>query len=127
MQTIKDINSIDGAIRHLESRQVMQRDALRIQWNTTQTELNPVNIIKDEIRETIANPRFGSQIFNGLFSIVSGYVTKKLIVGESNSAIKKVIGTLAQTGATGAIYKNSDEIKAKGASALSSFLKKLKI
>lgn len=127
MQTIKDINSIDGAIRHLESRQVMQRDALRIQWKTTQNELNPVNIIKDEIRETIANPRFGSQIFNGLFSIVSGYVTKKLIVGESNSAIKKVIGTLAQTGATGAIYKNSDEIKAKGASALSSFLKKLKI
>lgn len=127
MQVIKDIKSIDGAMRQLESRRVMQRDAIREQWAITQTELNPMNIIKDEIRETVSHPKFGSQLFNGIFSVVSGFVTKKIIVGESNSSFKKMLGTIAQTSATGVLYKNSDEIKSKGATALSSFLKKLKL
>lgn len=127
MQVIKDINSINGAIRQLESRKVMQRDALRQQWELTREELNPVNILKDEFRDTINSPKFGSQVFDGIFSLVTGFVTKKLIVGDSNSAFKKMIGTIAQTGATGVIYKNSDQLKHKGASALSSFLKKIKL
>ncbi len=127
MQVIKDLNSIEGAIRQLESRKVLQRDALREQWEFTRHELNPMNIIKEEIRETVSSPKFGSQVFNGVFSLVSGFITKKLIVGESNSSFKKMLGTIAQTSATGVIYKNSDEIKQKGASTLSSFLKKLKI
>ncbi len=127
MQVIKDLKSIDGAIYQLERRKVMQRDELRIQWEKTQHELSPMNIIKDEIRDTVSSPKFGGQVFNGLISLVSGFVTKKLIVGDSDSSFKKMLGTIAQTSATGVIYKNSDEIKHKGASALSSFLKKMKI
>ncbi len=126
-QVIKDLKTIDGAIRQLESRRVMQQDALRVQWSVTQSELNPMNILKDEIRETVSNPKFGSQLLKGVISVASGFVTKKLIVGDSKSSFKKMIGTIAQTGATGALYKNSEEIKVKGASALSSFLKKLKL
>ncbi|MBF6608314.1 MAG: hypothetical protein ITG00_06215 [Flavobacterium sp.] len=127
MQVIKDKNSLSGAIRQLESRRVSQADALREQWDLTQTNLNPMTIVKDELRETITSPNFGMKVAKGLFSVVSGYFTKRLIVGSSGSAFKKALGTIAQTGATGVLLKNTDQLTQKGASALSSFLKKLKI
>ncbi len=127
MQVIKDKSSLAGAIRQLESRRVAQADSLREQWELTQSNLNPLTIVKDEVRDTISSPQFGSKVFKGLFSIVSGYITRRLIVGSSGSSFKKALGTIAQTGATGVLLKNTDQITQKGASVISSLLKKLKI
>lgn len=127
MQVIKNKQSLDNAIRQLESRRVMQADGIREHWEQTREELNPINIFKDEMRDTLSSGDFTGEVFKGVFSLVSGFITKKLIVGHSESSFKKIIGTIAQTGATGMIYKNTDEMTTKGASMLSSFLKKLKI
>jgi hypothetical protein len=127
MQVIKNKSGLENAIRQLESRRVSQADSLREHWEVTREELNPVNIFKDEMHDTLASPGFGSTVAKGIFSLVTGIITKKLVVGSSESSFKKVLGTLAQTGATGMIYKNSEQMTTSGASALSSFLKKLKI
>ena len=127
MQVITTKTGLENAIRQLESRRVSQADALREHWEMTREELNPVNIFKDEVRDTLSSPDFTGTVTKGIFSLVSGFITKKLVVGSSDSSFKKILGTLAQTGATGMIYKNSDQMASSGASALSSFLKKLKI
>lgn len=127
MQVIKNKTGLVNAIRQLESRRVSQADGLREYWTYTREELNPVNIFKDEVHDTLSSPDFTGTLTKAVFSLMSGFITRKLIVGSSESSFKKILGTLAQTGATGIMYKNSEQITTSGASALSSFLKKLKI
>jgi hypothetical protein len=46
--------------------------------------------------------------------MVTGFLTKKLLVGTSANPLKKVVGTLLQFGLSNIVYKNSFANKAAG-------------
>lgn len=127
MQVIKDDASLAEAIRLLENRRVSQEDSLKEHWELTLTNLNPITILKKSINDTFSSPDIKSILLKGAIGLATGFFTKKLIIGSSHSALKAVIGTIAQTGATSLAFKNTDDIKSKGASFLSNMLKKIKI
>ncbi len=127
MQVIKDDASLAEAIRLLESRDVMQTEDLRLQWDKAKEELNPGTLVKDAIRDTMAAPDFKENVIKGAVSFATGLLTKKAILGSAHGGLASLVGTLVQTGVTGLAYKNADPIKSKGASLLSGLLKKLKI
>ncbi len=127
MQAIKDDASLAEAIRALESRDVMQTEDLRLQWEKAKENLKPSALIKDGAQSLFASPDFKETVIKGVVSIATGLVTKKAIVGSTHGGIKSLLGTLIQTGITGLAYSNADPIKSKGASLLSTLLKKLRI
>ncbi|HEX8563406.1 MAG TPA: hypothetical protein VF676_10545 [Flavobacterium sp.] len=127
MQAIKDDASLAEAIRVLESRNLMQTEDLKLQWEKAKENLNPGAMIKDGIRDTVTAPDFKENMIKGAVSFATGLLTKKAIVGSAHGGLRSLLGTLIQTGVTGLAYSNADPIKSKGASLLSGFLKKIRI
>lgn len=127
MQTISNNATLDLAIRELETRRSSELSDLKEHWDHTRKELNPLTLLKDEFKETIASPNFKSALLKGAIGLATGFLTKKLIVGSSAGLVTKAVGALAQTGITGLAFKNTENIKEKGASFLQGILKKMKI
>lgn len=127
MQAIKDDASLAEAIRVLESRDVMQTEDLKLQWAKAKENLKPSALIKDGISNAMADPDFKETVMKGAVSFITGLVTRKAVVGSGHGGIRSFLGTLIQTGVTGLAYSNADPIKTKGASLLSSLLKKIRL
>lgn len=125
--TPTDNASLEHAIKELEMLQTVQKNDLRAHFEQTKEALNPANLFKDGVKEAFHSSSFQTTAAKSLLSLGLGYLTKKLIVGDSPGAFRKTVGTLAQTGATGYAFKNSDLLATKGAPLLSRLLKKIKI
>lgn len=127
MQAIRNDASLQQAILDLESKRSQEAAGLREQWDYTRKNLNPLTLLKDGVKDTLTSPNLGAGLLKGLLSLGAGFVTKKLVVGSSGGVVRKVFGTIAQTGATSLAFKGSDLVKEKAAPFLSRFLKKLKV
>ncbi|MBD3581103.1 hypothetical protein [Flavobacterium selenitireducens] len=127
MQPIRNDHDLQQAILELEKQKSDDGQALRDQWTLTKQNLNPMTLIKDGVKDLFAAPDVRTGVVKGLLGLASGFVTRKLVVGEKPSTVRKVVGTLAQTGVTSLAFKRSDAIQEKGASLLSGLLKKMKI
>lgn len=127
MQTPTDNPSLERAIKELQILQTVQKNDLRAHFEQTKEALNPANLFKDGVKQAFSNSDFQATAAKSFLSLGLGYLTRKLIAGDKAGAFRKTVATLAQTGATGYAYKNSDLLATKGAPFLSRLLKKLKI
>lgn len=127
MQRIKNDYDLQQAILELERQKNSESLALRTQWDHTRKNLNPLTILKDGVKDLFTSPDVRSGALKGIIGLATGFVTRKLIVGKSGSTARKLVGTLAQTGATSLAFKGTGAIQEKGASLLSGLLKKMKI
>lgn len=118
---------LELAIMELTTKRNRQLEDLKQHWETTRNELTPGNLIKDGVKDVFSSNDFKSGIFKSVLSLGVGFLTRNLFMGASPGIVRKVVGTVAQTGATSLVYKSGDAIKKKGAPILSGFLKKLKI
>ncbi|RZJ68282.1 MAG: hypothetical protein EOO50_02355 [Flavobacterium sp.] len=127
MQVIRNDASLQQAIIELEQRKNGEAIALRDQWDYTRKNLNPLTILKDGVKDLFTSSDVKSGALKGILSLGAGFLTRKLFLGSSPGMIRKVVGTIAQTGATSLAFKSTDVLKDKGAPLLSKWLKKLKI
>ncbi|GAB2616761.1 hypothetical protein GCM10027035_11410 [Emticicia sediminis] len=101
-------------ITFLEDRQSREIVLLKEQVHVTYESLKPMNFLKDTIEEFTSQPNLKKNIFDGIASISTGYLSKKLFVGTSNNPVKKLAGTLFQVAVTTLVAGNSDKLKAIG-------------
>ncbi len=127
MLSIKNDTDLQAAILELENRKHTELAALHEQWDHTKQNLNPLSIIKDGALDLFRSPDVKSGALKGMLSLATGFLTRKLIVGNAGGVTGKIVGALAQTGATSLAYKGTNAIQEKGASFLSGLLKKMKI
>lgn len=103
--------SLREAIRVLEIRQAEEKEILREQLINVYENLKPINIIKGIFRD-IANTRnLENDLFSNIASLISGFISKKLLVGKSNNPMLKILGTGIQLGMTAFISRNYEQIK----------------
>ncbi len=103
--------SLREAIRVLEIRQAEEKEILREQLINVYENLKPINIIKGIFRD-IANTRnLENDLFSNIASLISGFISKKLVVGKSNNPMLKILGTGIQLGMTAFISRNYEQIK----------------
>ncbi len=124
--TITNDASLQQAISNLERQKQLQKIELSAHWETTKESLNPLSLFKNGMSEAFSSPDVLSGLFRGIISLGAGFVTRKLVLGENPGGLRKVVGTVAQTGVTSVAFKKSEGLKEKGAPLLSRFLKKLK-
>lgn len=101
-------------ISFLENRQGQQIVLLKEQAHTTFESLKPMSFLKDTIKDFTYQSDLKENIFDGIAGVTTGFLSKKLIVGITNSPVKKLVGTLLQIGITGLVTKNSSKIIAIG-------------
>jgi hypothetical protein len=101
-------------IAFLKDRQSQQIILLKEQAHITFESLKPINFLQDTIIDFTSQSDLKENVFNGIAGVTTGFLSKKLIVGTTNSPVKKLVGTLLQIGITALVTKNSSKIKAIG-------------
>ncbi|AWG21605.1 hypothetical protein FFWV33_08695 [Flavobacterium faecale] len=101
MAAYKDQNlALDNSIAQLLVEREIKLNALKRQLNMTFESVKPVNILKDTLADFNKAPEAKADIFQSILSISGGYLTKKLVMGKSNSIFKKALGYVVQYGLT---------------------------
>jgi len=111
MEKITSVIELREAILLLEMKQANEKHLLKEEFKNTCENLQPVNLIKNSLRELTTAPNFKGNILNVLVGIGAGYLSKKVIVGGTINPLKQLLGGLLQMGVTNAVSKNGDGIK----------------
>ncbi len=124
---IKTTAHLASAIQTMETKKLEQEEGLTKQFTKTYESLNPVNIIKNTINEVANTPGVKDNLLNFSVGIGTGIITKKLMIGKSDSLLKKIIGGAIEFGVANLVTGNAGFIREKGMQALSYFIKRKKI
>ncbi|MES2592836.1 MAG: hypothetical protein V4608_13215 [Bacteroidota bacterium] len=124
MNKITTVTELRSAILLIEIKQLKEGLLLKEQFKKTYESLKPVNLIKNTVNELIVAPDLKGDLLNAAMSLAAGFVSKKLMVGDSDSPLRKLIGTLLQMGVTSIVSKNADKIKSVGENLIDTVLGK---
>lgn len=127
MQVIKDNKSLVNAIAHLENVQKSEANLLKQHFEFTIQSLNPINIVKEKIKETFSSPTLKSEIIKGSLTLATGLLTNNLIMGSNGNFAQKIVASLVQTGLSKLPLIDPQSIKKSGFSFLQNVLAKMKI
>jgi hypothetical protein len=118
MASISYMESLDLTIRKLEQQKAEEKLFIKEQLQDAIDSIKPANLVRSAIREITESTDLRDNLFNYVVGMGSGYLTKKVVVGNSHNPIKNVLGYLLQFGVSNAVSKKSDIIKATGLSLL---------
>jgi hypothetical protein len=121
MNQINSIANLKAAILLLEIKQADEKQLLREQLKITTESLKPINLIKHTLIELTTLPEIKESLLNTVIGLVTGYLSKKIVIGSTHNPIKQILGYALQLGVTGVASKNADDIK----SVLGGFISKI--
>ncbi len=119
MSKITTSAGLKVAIEYMELKKVVDAAELKEQLFCSYQSMLPVNIIKNTFSDLIKDADFKGDVLNASVSIATGYLSKKMVVGETHNPIKQLFGTLLQMGVTNLVAKNAEGIKSKAKSFFS--------
>jgi hypothetical protein len=105
------VDSLKESIRLLEIRQVEEGQALKEQFKITYESLKPLNLIKSSLNELTSSAEIKNSLFETIVSILTGYLTKKMMVSSKSNPFMKILGALLQFGVTSIVAKNAESIR----------------
>jgi hypothetical protein len=110
MLKIKSSLELKAAIVFLEEQQKIQEQEIKEQLNATLESLHPTNLVKGLFNNFTSSDNIKDNIITAVLSLVSGYVSKKIFVGSSDSTIKNLFGGGLQIFISNLIAKNPDVV-----------------
>jgi hypothetical protein len=106
MASYKNQNTqLDEAIARLEIERDIKFDALKDQMDITLHSMKPIHILNGALEDIKEFPEVKSNIVQLVVSLAGGYLSKKLLLGKSNSTFKKILGSVIQYGVTNFVSK----------------------
>ncbi len=103
--------SLKEEIKLLEVRHAEEGRLLKQQLITTYDSLNPVTFIKDTLNQISTTPDLRNSLIDTLVGIATGFITKKMIVGQSQNRMLRYVALLVQYGITTVVARNFESIK----------------
>lgn len=109
MRTYKNHNErLDLAIEELERRRNLQLEDIKLQLSVTYESAKPINLLKQGFQGFKESPEIKSSLFQSVVSLAGGYLSKKLLIGKTNTIFKSILGYALQYGVTNFISKKVD-------------------
>lgn len=106
MASYKDQNTaLEIAISRLEIEKRERFQKLKDQLDLTTNSLKPISLLKDTFHDFQEAPDLKSNLIKTVASISGGYLSKRLVLGNSKSFIKRLAGYALQYGVTTFISK----------------------
>jgi hypothetical protein len=111
MQKITSSEGIRRAIVELEHRQIVDEALFREQFFITYESLKPINVLRNTLYELITPSRLKDNLVQTGMGIISGYISRKILVRSSSNAFLRLSGIILQYGVTNFVSNNSAAIK----------------
>lgn len=106
MASYKNQNAdLDIAIARLRQEKHFKFIELKEQLAMTYESAKPINLLKGAVEDFKHIPDLKSNFMQSIISIAGGYLSKKIVMGKSDSIFKKVLGYGLQYGLTNFISK----------------------
>lgn len=99
------------SIRQLEIQQVREGEELKAQFKVTYESLKLVNLVKSSIKDLTESSEIKTTLFESIVSVMTGYFSKKLMVGKKSNPFLKIVGLVMQFGITNLVAKNAEVIR----------------
>ncbi|HBI01335.1 MAG TPA: hypothetical protein PLL09_04030 [Flavobacterium sp.] len=113
MKKLNQNELLDQKIALLTIQHRQELVEIKEQFKLVQESISPSNIIQEGLQgvyQTVTDKNKLLPMLPTLLSLVGGYVSKKVIIGNSSNPIKKVLGTVLQFVVTNYLTKvNSKE------------------
>ena len=114
MQKITKAEALKKSISALERRQMEEGILLKDQFRVTFDSLKPVNVLRKMIGDIAAPSDLKENLIQTVTGLISGYVSRKMLVRSSKNPLLRLAGIFVQYEVTNFVSKNSDTIKALG-------------
>jgi hypothetical protein len=114
MHKINSERSLMEAIIELENKRAYEGYLVKEHLLFTYESFKPINLIKHAIKDVASSGELKDNLLNATVGLVTGYISKKLFVGTSDSPFKKLLGNALMFGITNFISKNPETIKSLG-------------
>jgi len=114
MQKIIAAEALRKSIEVIERRQREEGKLLREQFTVTFESLKPVNVLRKMLTDIAEPSALKETLIQTITGLISGYISRKLLVRSSKNPLLRLAGVLVQYGVTNFVAKNSDSIKALG-------------
>lgn len=111
MQKISNAIELKMAISELKIVQAKQLIELKAEILSTYNELTPFNIFKASLNKVASIPNWRKTIIDTALGLSIGYISKKILIGNTHNPIKNIVGSLMQLGVTNVVSNNSEPIK----------------
>lgn len=105
------VASLKESIRLLEIKQAEEGEILKEQFRITLESFKLTNLIKNSIKELTGSSEIKANLFETIVSIITGYLTKKIMIKSGGNPFLKIIGVMLQFGVTSVIAKNAESIR----------------
>jgi len=105
------VESLKESIRLLEIRQAEEGEILKQQFKVTYETLKPVNLLKKSLKDITSSAELKGDLFESVVALVSGYVSRKLMVSSKSNFFVKILGLITQFGISNLIARNADTIR----------------
>ena len=111
MQNITSSVELKNAIQILEIEQAVNGQLLKEQLYQTCESLKPANILKNTLKDITSSPNLIDNILGTAIGFVTGYFSKKIVIGTSGNIFRKLFGSIVQVGVTDVVSQHPDAIK----------------
>jgi len=118
---VKDHKELKAAIAQLEYAAANKKQLMVDQFHITYENLQPINIIKNQLRKLISSPDLQNDATGTAMGLGAGLLSKKIYEGGSSNIFKQFLGTALEFGVAKVVANNSEKIK----EVASGFLDKL--
>ena len=99
------------SISLLKEKQAVELILLKEQFHYAYESLKPINQIKSALHGITALPDIKNVIISNAVGLTTGYLSKKIMVGQSHNPLKKLLGTFLQFAIANVVAKHSGNIK----------------
>ena len=111
MQNITSSVELKNAIQILEIEQAVNGQLLKEQLYQTCESLKPANILKNTLKDITSSPNLIDNILGTAIGLVTGYFSRKIVIGTSGNIFRKLFGSIVQVGVTDVVSQHPDAIK----------------
>jgi hypothetical protein len=99
------------SINQLEIQQAREGEELKAQFKATYESLKLVNLVKSSLKEVTESVEIKNSLFESIISVVSGYVSRKLMVSKKSNPFAKIVALVVQMGVTKLVANNAEVIR----------------
>jgi len=114
MENITSTTGLKKAIELLEADQAVKLERLKQEFYPVYDSLKPVNLFRSTLNDITSSPYLIDNIIGTMLGLVTGYLSKKMIVGTSVNRVRKLFGAILQFGVTNVVARHAGMIKSYG-------------
>jgi hypothetical protein len=114
MEKIRNLSELELAIQALALKKQNEWQELKIEFNNSLEQFNPINMIKAEFREFVSSPTLKHDLINAGIGIATGFIAKKVLIGKTANPFAKVFGFFTEFMIAKQVTENADGIQSFG-------------